>query len=105
MAITSARRSLSEDIAQRNRRYMLQMSTRVVCFLGAVAIDHWVRWVLLVGAVFLPYVAVVLANAGRESGGDPGTFLDTRSLPAAPDGPPATPAPAATDRPDGGPPP
>jgi hypothetical protein len=25
------------------------------------------RWIALVGAVFLPYVAVVVANAGRET--------------------------------------
>jgi hypothetical protein len=86
--ITSARSSLAEDIAARNKRYMLQMSTRVVCFLGAVAIEHWTRWVLLVGAVFLPYIAVVLANAGRERGTDPGTYIqtdvDTRALPGPP---------------------
>jgi hypothetical protein len=27
------------------------------------------RWVLIVGAVALPYFAVVIANAGRERGG------------------------------------
>ena len=27
------------------------------------------RWVLIVGAVVLPYFAVVIANAGRERGG------------------------------------
>lgn len=68
-------------MAQRTRRYLVQMSIRVVCFIGAVAIDHWSRWLLLVGAVVLPYVAVVLANAGRERGNDPGTFLEPPALP------------------------
>jgi len=27
------------------------------------------RWTLIVGAVVLPYFAVVIANAGRERGG------------------------------------
>jgi hypothetical protein len=98
VGITAARPPLSQDIAARNRRYMLQMSTRVVCFLGAVAIDHWVRWVLLVGAVLLPYTAVVLANAGRERGSDPGTLADLNALPAAPGI-----TLAGTDRHDGGP--
>lgn len=81
---------LSDDVAQRTRRYLIQMGVRVACFLGAVLVDHWTRWVLLAGAVVLPYIAVVLANAGRERRSDPGTFItppDHRSLPSGtPDG-------------------
>ncbi len=65
-SITTAAASLSDDVARRTRRYLTQMSIRVVCFLGAVLVDHWSRWLLLVGAVVLPYVAVLLANAGGE---------------------------------------
>ena len=31
--------------------------------------DGALRWTLIVGAVVLPYFAVVIANAGRERGG------------------------------------
>lgn len=82
--ITTAAPSLSDDVARRTRRYLIQMGIRVVCFLGAVAVDHWIRWVLLAGAVVLPYVAVVLANAGRERRTDPGTFLAPPALPPGP---------------------
>lgn len=75
--ITSAARPLSDDVSARARRYLIQMSVRVVCFVGAVLVDHWTRWVLLAGAVVLPYVAVLLANAGRERRADPGTYLET----------------------------
>ena len=47
------------------------MSVRTVCVIGAIFIPGWPRWVLIAGAVLLPYVAVVLANAGREND-DPG---------------------------------
>jgi hypothetical protein len=41
------------------------MGIRTVCFLLAIVLrEHWSTWVFLVGAVFLPYVAVVMANAG-----------------------------------------
>lgn len=80
--ITTAAEPLAADLARRNKRYLVQMSIRLVCFVGAVAIDHWTRWLLLVGAVVLPYVAVVLANAGRERGDDPGTLLEAPALPA-----------------------
>ena len=79
--ITGAPESLADDISRRTRRYLTQMSIRVVCFIGAVAIDHWVRWVLLVGAVVLPYIAVLLANAGRERSSGPVTFVTPPALP------------------------
>ncbi|WP_235735945.1 DUF3099 domain-containing protein [Nocardioides alcanivorans] len=61
--ITTAAPSRSEEINHRQRRYLFSMLIRTVCFVGAVAADGWLRWVLIVGAVFLPYVAVVFANA------------------------------------------
>jgi hypothetical protein len=61
--ITTASSSRHEDIAVRQRRYVLSMSLRTVCFVGAVIAEGWLRWVLVAGAVLLPYVAVVMANA------------------------------------------
>jgi hypothetical protein len=84
--ITSAAAPLSDDVSARARRYLVQMTIRVVCFLGAVVVDHWTRWVLLGGAVILPYVAVVLANAGRERPSDPGTYLAAPTPQALPPG-------------------
>lgn len=84
--ITTVAPSLTDDVAQRTRRYLIQMGVRVVCFIGAVAVDHWTRWVLLAGAVVLPYIAVVLANAGRERRSDPGTFVGPPDRPALPPG-------------------
>jgi len=61
--ITTASTSRQDEIAHRQRRYVLSMSLRTVCFIGAVLTEGWVRWVLVAGAVLLPYVAVVMANA------------------------------------------
>lgn len=62
--ITTAARHPDEDIASRQKRYVVSMSIRLVCFLAAAAFaPHWPMWLLLAGAVFLPYVAVVGANA------------------------------------------
>jgi Flp pilus assembly protein TadB len=69
--ITSASRPRSEDIRGRERRYLFSMAIRTCCFILAVVfMGHWVMWVFLVGAVFLPYVAVVLANTVNP---DPGS--------------------------------
>jgi hypothetical protein len=88
--VTSARKALSEDQKARTKRYLISMTIRTVCFLGAVAAHMlnapaWLTWSLVAGAVALPYIAVVMVNAGREN--DPFTVAgaepiwDARGLP------------------------
>ena len=68
--VTQARKSLSDDITYRQRRYLLMMGIRSVCFVIAVIlfINHlgWLTAIPAVGAIFIPYFAVVFANGGRE---------------------------------------
>lgn len=61
--ITNARRAKSLDANQRNKRYLLTMAVRVVCFLGGVAAPTPWNWVLFIGAAVIPPMAVMLANA------------------------------------------
>ncbi|CAM3238303.1 DUF3099 domain-containing protein [Nocardioides dubius] len=62
--ITTAVPGRGEDVSARQRRYIISMAIRAACFLGAVAVGPGIiRWVLFTGAIFLPYVAVVMANA------------------------------------------
>jgi hypothetical protein len=65
--ITSAQKSLSSDQPARQRRYFISMMARTACFIFAVILPSPYRWIALSGAVFLPYIAVVVANAGRET--------------------------------------
>ena len=70
-SITGLPPSLEEDQAQRMRRYLVSMGIRTACFVLAVvalAVLHWtlIGWTLVVGAVVLPYIAVVMANASRS---------------------------------------
>jgi hypothetical protein len=71
--ITEARRPLSEDIAYRERRYLIMMGIRLVCFVIAVLLfvngAGWLTAIPAVGAIVIPYFAVVFANGGREPGG------------------------------------
>jgi hypothetical protein len=61
--ITTASTSRREEIASRQRRYVWSMAVRTACFVAAIAVGPgWLRWVLVAGAVLLPYVAVVMAN-------------------------------------------
>jgi DUF3099 family protein len=54
----------SPDAERRTRmiRYTIAMSIRLVCFILAIVIQEWWRVIPLVGAVVLPYIAVVIAN-------------------------------------------
>ncbi len=74
--ITGAPRALTDDVRDRQRRYLISMSIRTVCFVLAIVVSGWLRWALLVGALVLPYVAVVIANAGRERVTPPSSLLD-----------------------------
>jgi hypothetical protein len=62
-SVTSAPEARTEDQARRLRRYLITMAIRTACFVLLVVIDAWYRWIFAVGAVFLPFIAVVAANA------------------------------------------
>ena len=65
--ITSAPNGLSTDQSARQRRYFISMMIRTACFILTVLLPSPFRWFALLGAVTLPYIAVVVANAGRET--------------------------------------
>ena len=91
--ITSATRSRSENVAGRQRRYLISMAVRTACFLAAVFVASWslwLMWVFIIASFILPPVAVVVANAQAET--DPGPEPDTLYDPSRPElGPPTAP--------------
>lgn len=66
-SITSAQSGLSIDQSARQRRYFISMMIRTACFVLTVILPSPYRWIALVGALTLPYIAVIAANAGRET--------------------------------------
>ncbi|MFE9672527.1 DUF3099 domain-containing protein [Streptomyces sp. NPDC006259] len=77
--ITGARQGLQDDVRGRQRRYVISMSVRTVAVILAATlwnVERHVAVVALVLGLVLPYVAVVIANAGRENApGLPSTFV------------------------------
>jgi Flp pilus assembly protein TadB len=67
-SITGVRPSQSDDLNARVTRYLISMGIRTVCVVLAIVVPSPWRWIFAVGAVGLPYVAVVFANAGRSRG-------------------------------------
>lgn len=66
-SVTSAQPGHSKDLDSRVVRYAWMMSIRVVCFVLAVLTPSPWRWMFVAAAVFLPYIAVVMANARRST--------------------------------------
>lgn len=81
--ITTARKSVPDDQAARVRGYVISMSIRIVCFVLALVTSGPLRWTFVACAVFIPYLAVVYANGGREPNQDPPDTIvgDQRELP------------------------
>jgi predicted tellurium resistance membrane protein TerC len=67
ISITSAQESLTKDQSGRARRYFISMMIRTACFILTVILPSPYRWIALSGALLLPYIAVIVANAGRET--------------------------------------
>lgn len=61
--ITTAAPGHSEDMHKRMVRYATAMGIRVVCIILLFFLDGWLKLLAVAGAVFLPWVAVVIANA------------------------------------------
>lgn len=63
--VTTAEMSRAQDRQIRQRRYFMLQGGRVLCIaLQAFPLPAWARIVLIAGAVCLPWMGVVQANAG-----------------------------------------
>lgn len=71
IAITALPPSPDDDQRRRMRQYTIAMSIRVVCIVACLFTSGWVQIVCIVGAVVLPSIAVMVANAKGAPGGRP----------------------------------
>lgn len=68
-SITSLPPSPDEERRGRVIRYAIAMSVRVLCILLAVFLHGWLQIAAIVGAIILPYFAVVIANVKMKQAG------------------------------------
>ncbi len=77
---------MSEDITYRQHRYLLMMAIRTVCFAVAIIlfVNHagWLTAIPAIGAIAIPYFAVIFANGGREPDNVRGFMEHRTNLPA-----------------------
>lgn len=92
-SITSLPPSPSDDRHSRMVKYAVAMGVRLVCLILCFVVPlGWWTVFPVIGAVVLPYFAVVLANVGHESG-DAVTSPGAVQVYRAPDATPFTPDP------------
>jgi hypothetical protein len=75
-SITTAAPGHSEDMHKRMVRYATAMGIRMVCIILLFVVDGWFKLVAVAGAVFLPWVAVVIANAQDKAETTSDSLLD-----------------------------
>jgi len=88
---TSLPQAPREDAGSRFTKYMVMMGIRIACFVLMAVVQPygWYTFVFAAGAIFLPYLAVIVANVGADA--QPTTAeAPERSIEARP-----APAPAA----------
>ncbi|MER1998096.1 MAG: DUF3099 domain-containing protein [Arthrobacter sp.] len=66
--ITDARSAHTDEMHARMVKYTISMSIRMVCLFLLFFVHGWMLWVVVAGAVVLPWFAVVIANGGSDSG-------------------------------------
>lgn len=68
-SVTSLPQSPHDEAKGRVRHYAVTMGIRTACFIlmAVVYPVGWWTFVFAAGAIFLPYIAVVAANAGADS--------------------------------------
>lgn len=65
-SITNLPLSPDEERKRRMIKYSVAMGVRIVCLFVAIFVGWPWGAIPLIGAVFLPYIAVVIANVGAE---------------------------------------
>ncbi len=69
-SITTVSESPEDERRSRMLKYTLAMTIRVACIVVAIFVEGWLMWLAFAGAIFLPYFAVVLANAQGPKQGE-----------------------------------
>ena len=61
-------------------KYALAMGIRMVCLILIFVVDGWFKILMVAGAVFLPWIAVVIANGSDKAEIHSDSLLDSAPL-------------------------
>ncbi|SDL20187.1 Protein of unknown function [Arthrobacter sp. ok362] len=66
-SITDAAAAHSDEMRERMIKYAVAMGIRMVCLILIFVVDGWFKLIPVLGAVLLPWVAVVIANGSDKA--------------------------------------
>lgn len=64
-SVTGIGQNPEEERKKRMIKYTIAMTVRVICLILGMVVQGWLMWVCFAAAIFLPYIAVILANDVR----------------------------------------
>ena len=79
-SITDAAAAHSEEMRQRMIKYAVAMGIRMVCLVLIFVVDGWFKVLPVIGAVFLPWFAVIIANGSDQAEVHADSLLDYAPL-------------------------
>jgi hypothetical protein len=79
-SITDAAAAHSDEMRQRMVKYAVAMGIRMLCLILIFVVDGWFKLIPVLGAVFLPWVAVVIANGSDKAEVHSDSLLDYAPL-------------------------
>ncbi len=88
-SITDAAAAHSEEMRQRMIKYAVAMGIRMVCLILIFVVDGWLKILPIIGAVFLPWFAVIIANGSDKAEVHATRCWTTRRWPSSMRRPPA----------------
>lgn len=64
-SVTGIGQNPEQERKKRMIKYTVAMTVRVICLVLGMFLQGWLMWLCFAAAIFLPYVAVILANDVR----------------------------------------
>ena len=68
-SVTSIGVNPEHERRSRMIKYTVAMTVRVICLVVGMFVQGWLMWLCFAAAIFLPYIAVIIANDVRQDGG------------------------------------
>ena len=79
-SVTSSGVNPERERRDRMIKYTVSMTVRVVCLILGMVVTGWLQWLFFAAAIFLAYIAVIIANDVRHQPEQKATAVDAPIL-------------------------
>lgn len=84
-SVTALGENAEDERKKRMIKYTIAMTIRVICLVLGMFVQGWLMWLCFAAAIFLPYIAVIIANDVKvEAGEGISAVTDKNTVPAQP---------------------